>query len=137
MDKPGERETGKSTKELDEKLEGDFTKQVTTDHVDEKGVGEIDEDEELGKKKTPRAGKLRSWWKKVWPAYSDIQSTMKQEKENDPRTEPDKDPDEADKMPDITCVGKLDRAAKAKEQLGGGKYVSQQTQSMGSRICLE
>ena len=50
LDEPGEREAGESTKESDEKLEGDLTKQVTEDHVDEKGAGEIDEDEDLGGK---------------------------------------------------------------------------------------
>ena len=103
----------------------DSTNQVTEDHFDEKGAGKINEDEELGKNKTPRADKLRSWWKKIWPASSDLQSTVRQEEEYDPRTEPDKDPDEADKKPDTTCVGKLDRAAKPKEQLGGATYVSQ------------
>ena len=59
------------------------------DHFDGKEAGEIGEDEESGKKKTPRAGKLRSWWRKIWPASGDLQSAVQQEKENDPRTEPD------------------------------------------------
>ena len=124
LDEPGEMEAGGSTKESDEKLEGDFTKQVTEDHFDEKEAGENGEDEGSGKKKTPRAGKLMSWWKKIWPASGDLQSTVQKEKENDPRIEPNKDPDEADKKPDTTCVGELDRVAKTKEQLGGATYVS-------------
>ena len=130
LDEPGEREAGESTKASDEKLEGDFTKQVKKDPVDEKGAGEIDEVEESGKKKTPRAGKLRSWWKKIWPECSDIQSTIQQEKVNDARTEPNKNPDEAYRKPDTTCVGKLDRAPKANEQLGA-TYASQHN----VRVC--
>ena len=118
MDEPLEREAGGSTKEADEKLEEDSTKQVTEGHFDEKGAGKINEAEESGTKKTPRAGKLRSWWKKIWPASSDLQSTVQQEEENYPRTEPDRDPDEADKKQDTMCVGKLDRASKTKEQFG-------------------
>ena len=75
------------------RLEEKFTKQVTEDQFDGKEADEISEDEESGKKKTPRAGKLMSWWKKIWPAYSGLESTVQQEKETD------KDPDEADKKP--------------------------------------
>ena len=100
----------------------DGTKQVTEDHFDEKKAWRKEEDEDIGKKKTPRADKLRSWWREMWPAPGDIQSKVQQDKENDPRTEPKKDPDEAEKKPDTTCVGKLDRAAKTKEQLGGGGH---------------
>ena len=62
---------------------------------------------------------MLSSWKKRWPASGDLQSKVQKENENYPRTEPDKDPVEADKEPDTTCVGKLDRAVKTKEQLGG------------------
>ena len=46
-------QTGRSTKESDELVEGDFTKQVTKDRFEEKKAGEDDEDEGSGKK--PRA----------------------------------------------------------------------------------
>ena len=121
LDKTGEVEAGQaggSTKESDEKFEGDFTKQVTKDHLEEEKAGDNGEDEGSGKKeKMPRAGRLLSWWKKRWPASGDLQSKVHKEKENYPRTEPDKDPDEADKEPDTTCVG--------------------EPQSTGLRICWE
>ena len=43
----------------------------------------------------------------------------RRKKKNTPRTEQEKDPDEADKKPDTTCAGEPDRIAKTKEQLGG------------------
>ena len=55
----------------------------------------------------------------MWPAPGDLQSKVQQEKENDPRTEPKKDPDEAGKKSVTTCVGELDMGAKTMKQLGG------------------
>ena len=139
VDEAEQRELNGSTQESDERLEVDGTKQVTEDHFDGKEAGENGENEGSGKKKTPRTGKLWSWWRKIWPASGDLQSAVQQEKENDPRAEPDKDPDEADKKPD-TCVGELDRAAKTKEQLGGPhmfhntKYGSQDLLGMSTKV---
>ena len=45
MDQPEEMEAGGSTKESDERLEGEFTKQVTEDHFDEKEAGENGEED--------------------------------------------------------------------------------------------
>ena len=63
LDKSGEVETGQaagSTKESDEKVEGDFTKQVTKNNFEKNKAGENDKDEGLGQKKMPRACKLLS-----------------------------------------------------------------------------
>ena len=97
---------------MDEKAEGDSTKQVTKNHFEEKKAGEKDEDEGLGKKQMPRACKLLSWWKKKWPASGNLQSRVQEEKVKISKTDPDKDPNEEDKKPDTTCVGEHDRVAK-------------------------
>lgn len=117
----GEVETGQadvSSKELNEEAVGDSTKQMTEHHFEEKKVGERDE-EESGIKQMPRACKWLSWWKKRWPASSDIQSKEQKKKEKVPRTGPEKDLHEVDKKPDSTCGEEPDRTAKTKEQLGG------------------
>ena len=46
--------------------------------------------------------------RKMWKAPRDTQSRVQHEKEDDPRTGPKKDPDEAGKKP-RTCVGERDR----------------------------
>ena len=54
LDESGEVETGQdsgSTKESDKKVEGDFTKQVTKNHFEEKKADGKDEDESLSKNK--------------------------------------------------------------------------------------
>ena len=89
MDKAEERELDGSTQESHERLEVEGTKQGIEDHFDGKEAGENGEKEGSGKKKTPRRGKLWSWWRKMWQASGDLQSAVQQEKENDPRTEPD------------------------------------------------
>ena len=67
---------------------------------------------------------------------NNIQS--REENKNDTRTEPDRDPQKADKKSHTTCVGKLDRAAKAREQLRGPhmfhniKYGSEELLGMSS-----
>ena len=48
---------------------------------------------------------------------SDLPLSVQEDKEKNPKTEPDKDPDEADKKPDKTCVGGHDRAAKTKPHI--------------------
>ena len=72
---------------MDEGLEVDGTNQVKEDHFDEKEAGERDEEGEEGKKRTPKANKLRNWWRKMWTATRDTQSRLQDEKEDDPRTE--------------------------------------------------
>ena len=122
LDKLGDVETGQadeSSKELDEKVKGGFTKQVTKNHFEEQKSCEKNEGERQGKKQMPRACKMMSWWKKKWPASGDLQSRVQKEKEKNPRTEPKKDPDDADKKPDTTFVGEPDRTAKTKEKLWG------------------
>ena len=67
LDESGEVETvqaGGSTKESDEKVEGDFTKQVTKDYFEEKKACEEDEEEGSGIKPMPRACKCLNWWRK-------------------------------------------------------------------------
>ena len=87
-----------------------------------------------------RACKLLSWWNKKWPASGDLQSRVQKEKERIPKTEPDKDPDEAGEKPDTTCVGELDRTTKTKEQLGGPhisrniKYGSEDLPGMSTKV---
>ena len=102
---------------------------MSTDHFEEKKDGEDDEDEGSAKKPMPRECKWLRWWRKKWPASGDLQSRVQEDKEKNPKTEPDKDPDEADKKPDTTCVGEHDRAAKTKDRdmdmLGGGTFGSQ------------
>ena len=75
----------------------DDTKQVTEDHVDGKEAGERDEEGEESKKRASKANKLWNWWRKMWTAPRDTQSRLQHEKEDDPRTGPKKDPDEAGK----------------------------------------
>ena len=65
-------QTSRSTKELDELAEGDYTEQVIKDHFEEKKDGEDDKEEGSGKKLAPRAYKGLSWWKKRWPASGDL-----------------------------------------------------------------
>ena len=60
--------------------------------------------------------KVKNWWKKKWPAAGDLQSKVHPDKEKNSKTGPDKDPDEADREPDKTCVGGHDRAAKTKDR---------------------
>ena len=79
LDEPGEREAGGSTKESDERLEMEGTKQVTEDHFDVKEASEEEEDECLGKKQ--KTSKLRNWWRKMWPAPSDLQSRVQKKKQ--------------------------------------------------------
>ena len=61
-------------------------------------------------------------------------------RKNDPRTEPKKDPDEADKKPDTTCVGELDMGAETKNSLGGPhvfyttKYGSEDLLGMNTKV---
>ena len=59
--------------------------------------------------------------KKRWPASSDLWSKVQKDKEKNPKTGPDKNPDDVDKKTRQTCVGGHNRAAKTKdrEQLEG------------------
>ena len=75
LDKSGKVETAekiRSTKELDDLADGDYTEQVIEDHFEEKKIDKDDEEEGLGKKLTPKAYKWLSWWKKRWPASGDL-----------------------------------------------------------------
>ena len=67
------KQADRSSKELDEKAEGDSTKQVIENHFEEKKVGERDEEDKSGKKQMPRAYKLLSWRKKRCPASTGFQ----------------------------------------------------------------
>ena len=123
VDEAEQREANGSTQELDEGLEVDDTDQVKEDHFDDKKAGERDEEGEEGKKKAPKASKLRKWLRNMWTAPRNTQSRVQHDKEEDPRTGPNKDPDEADKKP-RTCVGELDMGeqetgAETKKILGG------------------
>ena len=93
---------------------------MTEYHFDGKEVEERNEDEEEEKKKIPNSSKLRSGWSrlKMWSASWGTKSRVQHEEEEDPRTGPNKDPDESGKKP-RTCVGELDTKAETKNSLGG------------------
>ena len=114
----------------------DDTNQVTEHLFDDKEAGERDEEGEESKKRASKANKLLNWWRKMWTAPRDTHSRSQHEKEDDPRTGPKKDPDEAGKKSVTTCVGELDMGAKTMKQLGGGRMCFTQ-QNMGQRICWE
>ena len=81
------------------------------------------ENEMRKERKAPKASKLRNWLRNMWTAPRNIQSRVQHDKEEDPRTGPNKDPDEADKKP-RTSVGELDKGeldtkAETKDSLGG------------------
>ena len=82
---------------------------------------EDDKEEGSGKKPAPKVTMWLSWWKKQWTGANDLLSKVHPDKEKNPGAEPDKDPDEAGRKPDKTCLGEHDRAAKTKdmEQLEG------------------
>ena len=60
VDEAEQREVDGTTQELDKGLEGDDTDQVTEDHFDDKKAGERDEEGEEGKKRAPKASKLKT-----------------------------------------------------------------------------
>ena len=93
-------------KDLDEGDKNPDTKQGTKDRFEEKKAGEEDEDEGSGIKPMPRACKCLNWWRKRWPASSDLRLKVQEDEEKNPKTEPDKDLDEADKKPDTKQVTK-------------------------------
>ena len=87
LDESGKVETTekiRSTKELDDLAEGDYTEQVIEDHFEEKKNDEDDEEEGLGKKLMPKVYKWLSWWKKRWPASGDLQSKLQKDNERTP-----------------------------------------------------
>ena len=92
-DEAEQREVDGSTQELDGGLEVDDTDQVTEDHFDDKKAGERYEEGEEGKKRAPKASKLRNSLRNMWTAPRNTQSRVQHDKEEDPRTGPNKDPD--------------------------------------------
>ena len=123
--------TSRSTKE------SNYTEQVIMRHFEEKKDDEDDKKEGSGKKPTLRAYKWLSWLKKRWPASGDLQSKVKKDKEMNTETEPDKDPDEADKKPDKHGLG--DMTGQPKQRTGSSwrgliRFTSQNT---GLRICWD
>ena len=68
---------------------------------------------------------------------SDLQSSVQGDKEKNPKAEPDKDPDEADKKPDKTCVWGHDRAAKTKDREQLKEPHMFHTTKYSLRICWE
>ena len=80
LDESGKVETAekiRSTKELDDLAEGDYTEQVIEDHFEEKKNDEDDGKEGPGKKLTPKAYKWLSWWKKRWQGSGDFSQNYK------------------------------------------------------------
>ena len=127
LDESGEVETAETsrfTKESDKLAEGDNTEQLIKDNFEKKKDGEDDEDEGSGKKPMLRANKWLSWWKKRWPASSDLQSKVQKDKEKNHKTEPDKNSDEVDKNAYKTCVGEQGSKNKGQGAVRGATYVS-------------
>ena len=124
LDESREVETirkSRSTKEVDKMAEGGDIEQVIEDYFEVKKDEEDDKEEGSGKKPVPKVTMWLSWWKKQWTAANDLLSKVHQDKEKNPGAAPDKDPDEAGRKPDKTCLGEHDGAANTKdrEQLEG------------------
>ena len=124
LDESREVETirkSRSTKKLDKMAEGGDIEQVIEDYFEVKKDEEDDKEEGSGKKPVPKVTMWLSWWKKQWTAANDLLSKVHQDKEKNPGAAPDKDPDEAGRKPDKTCLGEHEGAANTKdrEQLEG------------------